>query len=142
MNQGILNKAMALAIAALLVLATPAYGQKPEDPFKGRLFAPNVILESRDELNLSKEQFQAIRTAVVETQGSIAEHEWDMREAYMGLMEELDKSPIDETTVLAHADTAMRAENQVKKQQMRLLIQLKNLLTDEQVRILEAKHGQ
>jgi hypothetical protein len=67
----------------------------------------------------------------------VAEHEWDMREAYQALMLELDKTPIDETRVLEHASVAMLAENEVKKKQMVMLVRLKNLLTAEQVRYLE-----
>ena len=56
-------------------------------------------------------------------------------------MEELDESPIDEDAVLEHADAALLAENQVKKHQMAMLVRLKNLLNEEQIAILEAKHG-
>jgi hypothetical protein len=109
-----------------------------EDVFKGKLFPPNVILEHQAELSLSKAQFTAIRAAVVEVQAGVAEHEWDMREAYQALMLELDKAPIDEDRVIAHADVALLAENQVKKKQMAMLVRLKNLLTAEQVSYLES----
>lgn len=109
-----------------------------EDVFKGKLFAPNLILEHQGELQLSKQQFTAIRKAVVEVQSGVAEHEWDMQEAYQALMAELDESPIDEGKVLQHADKALRAENQVKKKQMAMLVRLRNLLTVEQVDYLES----
>ena len=109
-----------------------------DDVFKGRLFPPNVILEHQTELGLSKAQFTAIREAVVEVQAGVAEHEWDMREAYQALMLELDKAPIDEDRVIAHAEVALQAENQVKKKQMAMLVRLKNLLTAEQVSYLES----
>lgn len=128
-------------LVALLLLAGAALsanGQGKDDVFKGKLFPPNIILENQAELGLSKEQFTKIRAAVVEVQASVAEHEWDMREAYLKLMQELDKSPIDEDRVLAHANTALLAENQVKKRQMTMLVRLKNLLTAEQVATLEA----
>jgi len=70
-------------------------------------------------------------------QSGIAEHEWDVREAYQNIMAELDKSPIDQDAVLEHVGAALRAENEVKKQQVAMLIKLKNLLTDEQVAYLE-----
>jgi hypothetical protein len=125
-----------LAVASLATgLAHAAEPQK--DVFKGKLFPPNVILEHQTALALSKAQFTDIRAAVVEVQGGVAEHEWDMREAYQALMLELDKTPIDETRVLEHASVAMLAENEVKKKQMVMLVRLKNLLTAEQVRYLE-----
>ena len=114
-----------------------AEGEK-EDPFKGKLFAPKVILEHRDELGLSKQQFTDIRKAVVDVQANVAEFEWDLAEAYESIMTELDRVPIDEAQVLAHVDAALRAENEVKKLQVAMLVKLRNLLTDEQIAYLES----
>jgi hypothetical protein len=130
-------------LVLLLVVASLGIGlvnaaEPQKDVFKGKLFPPNVILEHQTELELSKAQFTDIRAAVVEVQAGVAEHEWDMREAYQALMLELDKTPIDEARVLEHANMAMLAENEVKKKQMAMLVRLKNLLTAEQVRYLEA----
>ena len=126
-----------LAIASLGTGAALAAAPK-DDVFKGKLFPPNVILEHKAELGLSKEQFKAIRAAVVEVQSGVAEHEWDMQEAYQALMQELDEVPIDEDRVLELANMALLAENQVKKKQMAMLVRLKNLLTQEQVSYLES----
>jgi Spy/CpxP family protein refolding chaperone len=125
-----------LLVIAGLMMGTASAQEK--DVFKGKLFAPNVILEHREALQLSKDQFTAIRAAVVEVQSGVAEHEWDMQEAYQALMTELDQAPIDEDKVLEHANKALLAENQVKKKQMAMLVRLKNLLTAEQVSYLES----
>jgi len=129
-----------LAVASLGMGS--ALAEETKDVFRGKLFAPNIILENREALQLSKEQFTAIRAAVVEVQAGVAEHEWDMQEAYQALMLELDKSPIDEGSVLEYAGTALLAENQVKKKQMAMLVRLKNLLTAEQIDHLESVYGQ
>lgn len=112
-------------------------GVKP-DPFKGRLFAPDIILRNQAELNLTKDQYTAIKAAVVEVQSNVAEHEWDLREAYQKVLAALDDSPIDEKNVLENVNDALLAENQVKKQQVAMLIRLKNILNDEQVAYLES----
>ena len=136
---------MRKGILCLLAIASfgmgTAYAENPKDVFQGKLFAPNIILEHREQLQLSKEQFTAIRKAVVEVQAGVAEHEWDMQEAYQALMLELDKSPVDEESVLEHANKALLAENQVKKKQMAMLVRLKNLLTDDQVAYLESVYA-
>lgn len=134
MKKGLL---IILTIASLGIGA--ALAQVPKgDVFKGKLFAPNIIMEQQDALHLTKQQFTGIRAAVIEVQSGVAEHEWDMREAYQALMLELDQSPIDETAVLKHADIALSAENQVKKNQMTMLIRIKNLLNAEQIDYLES----
>ena len=134
MKKGLL---ILLALASLGASVAGAATPK-EDVFKGKLFAPNVILENQSELGLSKQQFTEVRRAVVEVQANVAEHEWDIAEAYQNIMDELDRSPIDEQQVLEHVGVALRAENEVKKLQVRMLIKLKNLLTDEQIQHLES----
>ena len=128
---------LVMALTCLVLGNATAAGPK-DDVFKGKLFPPNIILEHQTELGLSKAQFTAIREAVVDVQAGVAEHEWDMREAYQALMLELDKAPIDEDRVLELATKALLAENQVKKKQMGMLVRLKNLLTEEQVIYLES----
>ncbi len=134
MKKGIILTLVALVLACGVAQAE---GVK-EDVFKGKLFAPDIILEQQGALGRSKEQYTAIRAAVVEVQTGVAEHEWDMREAYQALMLELDKAPIDEAAVLNHANAALLAENQVKKKQIAMLVQLKNLLTEKQIRHLQS----
>ncbi len=141
MRNGHLIVKILVAAVAIFSLGTVVAADNKEDPFKGKLFAPNVILENQAELGLTKDQFTEIRATVVEVQGNVAEYEWDMREAYLKLMAELDESPISEDRVLEHAEVAMLAENQVKKHQMAMLVRLKNLLTAEQIAYLESKHG-
>ena len=132
---------MPLAGICLLLLTSVAAGQGQggqKDVFKGKLFPPNIILEHQDELGLSKEQFTAIRVAVVEVQSNVAGHEWDLREAYQRVLSGLDDSPIDEDMVLENVEAALLAENQVKKMQVAMLIKLRNLLTYEQVEYLQS----
>lgn len=131
-----------LAAVTMMLLVSGAWaqgmGQQDRDVFKGKLFPPNIILEHQDELGLSKDQFTAIRAAVVEVQSNVAEHEWDMREAYQQVMARLDDETIDEDAVLQNIDAVLRAENEVKKLQVQMLITLRNLLTDEQIEYLRS----
>jgi len=143
MRQGTRNSLTLLGIC-LVLFTTVATAQgigKQKDVFKDKLFAPNIILENQDELDLSKEQFTAIRAAVVEVQGNVAEHEWDLREAYMKVMADLDEVPVDEDKVMANVQAALLAENEVKKLQVAMLIRLRNLLTDEQMQYLQSLRG-
>ena len=137
-----MRKQMILGMLALLLSTSAATAAQPKaDVFKGKLFPPKIILQHQDGLELSKEQFTAIKAAVVEVQANVAEHEWDLREAYRNVLEELDKTPIDEARVMDFVDKALIAENNVKKEQVTMLIRLRNLLTDEQIAYLEAQQG-
>jgi hypothetical protein len=135
-----LRNGIAIIVCLMVCIGTAAgqdRGGRP-DPFKGRLFPPDIILKNQAELNLTKEQFTSIKAAVVEVQANVAEHEWDMREAYQKVLAALDEDPIDEDEVLENINNALLAENQVKKHQIRMLVRLKNLLNDEQIAYLES----
>ncbi len=134
-----MRKEILVLLAMMALGISNANAQTPkEDVFKGKLFAPNVILEQQEALNLTKDQYTEIRAAVVDVQTGVAEHEWDLRESYQALMLELDRSPIDEKAVMKHVNAALLAENQVKKKQVAMLVKLKNLLTAEQIDYLES----
>lgn len=135
------NPLRSVAVLLLLLLASFAAAQgqgQQKDVFKGKLFAPNIILEHQDRLGLSKEQFTAIRAAVVEVQSNVAEHEWDLNEAYQRVLRSLDEYPVDEGEVMKNVEAALLAENEVKKLQVAMLIKLRNLLTDEQMEYLRS----
>jgi len=137
-----MKKALLIALlTSCLSLGAVVAAQPKADVFKGKLFPPNVILQHQDQLGLSKEQFTAIKAAVIDVQANVAEYEWDMREAYLGIMSALDESPVDEGKVMTLVNTVLLAENEVKKEQMTMLIRLRNLLTGEQVTYLESQHG-
>jgi hypothetical protein len=61
-----------------------------------------------------------------------------MREAYQNITDVLDEVPIDEDAVMQNVDAALRAENEVKKLQVSMLIKLRTLLTDEQTAYLQS----
>jgi Spy/CpxP family protein refolding chaperone len=128
-------------ILGFLLFAGPAIAQGPggdKDVFQGKLFAPNIILEHQDELQLTKEQFTQIRAAVVAVQANVAEHEWDLREAYQRVLADLDEDPVNADAVLEHVQAALAAENEVKKLQVAMLVELRNLLTEKQVAYLRS----
>jgi hypothetical protein len=130
-------------IGLLLAIAGgPAQAQKGGgDVFKGKLFPPNIVLEHKDELGLTKAQFTAIRAAVVKVQANVAEHEWDLGVAYQEVMAELDNTPVDGGKVLEHIEAVLAAENEVKKLQVAMLVELRNLLTEEQMDYLRDVKG-
>ena len=133
------NMTRLMVVLALLVSGAAGAAGEKGDVFKGKLFPPNVILEHQAELQLTKEQFTAIKQAVVQVQADVAEHEWDVREAYQSIMQQLDNDPIDTDATLVQVQKALLAENEVKKLQMSMLIKLRNLLTEEQVAYLKSQ---
>lgn len=121
-----------------LLLAVSVNANETRDIFRGKLFPPNVVLEYREELALTKAQYTEIREAVVAVQAEVAGHEWDMQEAYSRVLNLLDQRPLDEALVTREVTAVLQAENKVKLAQMTMLVKIRNLLNDEQVAFLEA----
>jgi Spy/CpxP family protein refolding chaperone len=129
----------ALVLMSSISLSALSQQSTEQDPFNGRLFAPNIVLENQNDLELTDSQLQQIRELVISTQTTVTEHQWDMREAYREVMTELDQTTIDEAAVAERIQLVLETENKVKLAQMSMLIRLRNLLTEEQVALLRER---
>jgi Spy/CpxP family protein refolding chaperone len=130
-------------LALLATLPLTAFAEeKGDDPFNGRLFAPELIMANRNAIGLTSEQNKRIGELVVAVQQAVAGRTWEMQSAYFDLMEVLDESVVDEDRAIALAKQAVDSETEIKLEQMRLLIRLRNLLTPEQVAVLQAKRAE
>ncbi|NJN51522.1 MAG: hypothetical protein HC809_06835 [Gammaproteobacteria bacterium] len=128
----------AIAVAAAMLCVTPAFAAEP-DPFGGRLLPIEVVMAFRKEIDLSKAQSDQIGALVVDLQQGIAGKQWAMQSTYFELIEALDAAPVDESRTLALVKRAVDTENEIKLEQVRMLIRLRNLLTEPQVQFLRQR---
>ncbi len=131
-----------LLVALFTFTPVPAFAEEEEDPFDGRLLSLELIMAHRNEIGLTKAQNKEIGELVVAVQQAVAGKSWGMQSAYFELMEVLDEPQIDEDRAIALARQAVDTENEIKLEQMRLLIRLRNLLTPEQVAVLQVKRAE
>ena len=132
---------MKLIVSVAIVLAglyQPVYAEEP-DPFKGRLLPLELVMSFRKDIDLTKQQNKDIGALVVDLQKSVAEKQWQMQAAYFDLIEELDEETIDEARTLELVDTAIGTENEIKLEQIRFLIRIRNLLDETQIAYLRQK---
>lgn len=136
--------AMLALIASSVMLIGPVTAAAAEeaDPFDGRLLSVELIMAHRTDIGLTKAQNKKIGELVVGVQQAVAGYQWEMQSAYFELIEVLDNTAIDEDRAIALARKAVETENEIKLEQMRLLIRLRNLLTAEQVEILQARRAE
>jgi Spy/CpxP family protein refolding chaperone len=111
----------------------------PDDPFGNRLLPVELIMAFRKQIDLTPEQNKHIGELVVALQTSVASKQWDMQSAYFELIEVLDQPTVDEARATALAKRAIDTENEIKVEQLRLLIRLRNLLSAEQITYLRAR---
>ena len=118
---------------ALMLILVPTIAFAEEDPFDGRLIPVELIMEQRKAVGISREQHSQIGKLVVEVQKSVAEKQWQLQEAYFGLLAALDEETIDEKTAVDLAARAVGIENEIKVEQVRLLVRVRNLLDSQQI---------
>lgn len=122
-----------IVFAALLLAPVLAVGKDHEDPIRKLLYPPELIMEHRDELDLDADQEAAIRDQLKQTQAAVFDLRWQMREESQRLAELLRARPIDETAVLAQAETVMGLEQEIKRTHLAMLVRFKNLMSDQQL---------
>jgi Spy/CpxP family protein refolding chaperone len=104
----------------------------PSDPIADNLFAPDLVLQQQRAIGLTAEQRDFIQNTTEKTQPRIQETEQRVREEVQKLAALIAKDLVDETAVLAQADSVTSAERELRRRQLGLLVSIKNKLTPEQ----------
>jgi Spy/CpxP family protein refolding chaperone len=124
-----------MLLLVLVSCAAASWGQAPEpstDPIAGALFPPELVMQHREEINLSEAQSKAIKDEIQKAQAKFLDMQWDMQSVTEKLVLLLKARPVDEGAVLAQLDKVLDRERQIKKTQISLLVRIKNVLTDGQ----------
>jgi len=110
--------------------------QTPADPIAQELFAPELVMQYHQEINLNEGQSRAIRDEIQRAQAKFV----DMQSETEKLVLLLKARPADEGAVLAQMDKVLDRERTIKKTQMSLLLRIRNLLTDvQQSKLMELR---
>lgn len=136
-----LARPLAAACLALLLTAGQASGQqpaRPEDQIGQLLFAPELVMQHQQRIGLRPAQRTAITSAIQEVQSQVIDVQWRMQEEMQKLVELLRNTPVNESAALVQVDRLFAAERDIKRAQLRLLIQIKNTLTKDQQDALQA----
>ena len=142
MNLHIVRVAL-LCLAATLAAPLHAADQPDKDEWlKGRLFGPELVLKHQGKLKLTEKQRDAIGAELKRVQAQAAESDWTLMSEASGLQELIDQHPVDSKAVMTSVDRIFTAENRKKRLYVEMLVNIKNLLTDEQVAYLKSVSDQ
>lgn len=137
--------AAASLLLAALALAAPGHAAEPgnkDDWIKGRLFGPEQILAHQSKLKLTDKQREKVGVELKKVQAQAAEVDWLLMNEASQLQELIEQHPVDVKAVLARIDHVFEAENRKKRLFMEMLINIKNMLTDEQIAYLKQVSAQ
>lgn len=130
---------MALLIGAVAnAEATPA---GTTDDIAQNLFAPDLVFKYREVIGLDEMQSKSVKDLVQRAQSRFLDLQWDMQAEAGKLVQLLRLPRVDEAAALAQVDKVLAMEREVKRAQVSLMIEIKNLLTPAQQQKLSDLRG-
>lgn len=123
-----------LCICAIFLLAVGvSRAQQPgEDPLGQSFFPPELVIQHQEAIGLSPEQKDAFKTEIRQAQLKFTELQWKLQDEMEKMLSLVKQTHPDEQQVLAQLDKVLSAEREVKREQITLLVRIKNKLTPEQ----------
>ena len=123
-----------LCICAVFLLATgAARAQQPDQDLIGQsFFAPELVIQHQEAIGLSAEQKEYLKTEIRQAQLKFTELQWKLQDEMERLVSLVKQQRVDEQQVLAQLEKVLVAEREIKREQVTLLVRIKNKLTPEQ----------
>src|SRR6266852_6105371 len=119
--------------AAFLFAAGAARAQQPDqDPIGQSFFAPELVIQHQEAIGLSAEQKEYFKTEIRQAQLKFTELQWKLQDEMEKLVGLARQPRVDEQQALAQLEKVLTAEREIKKQQVTLLVRIKNKLSPEQ----------
>lgn len=120
------------ALWALLTAGMAGAQQAGQDAVGQNFFAPELVMENQEAIGLNAEQRESLKTEIRQAQLKFTEYQWKLQDE-VEKMQALVKQPhVDEQQTLAQLERVLAAEREIKRQQISLLVRIKNKLTPEQ----------
>ncbi len=135
-------RARILCLCAVFLLATGvARAQQPDqDPIGQSFFAPELVIQHQEAIGLSAEQKEYLKTEIRQAQLKFTELQWKLQDEMEKLVTLVKQPRVDEQQVLAQLERLLAAEREIKREQVTLLVRIKNKLTaDQQGKLLEMR---
>ena len=128
MRTGVLCICAAFLFAAGAIRAQ----QSDQDPIGQSFFAPELVIQHQEAIGLSPEQKDYFKTEIRQAQLKFTELQWKLQDEMEKLISLVKQPHVDEQQVLAQLEKVLAAEREIKREQVTLLVRIKNKLTAEQ----------
>jgi Spy/CpxP family protein refolding chaperone len=107
-------------------------GMSTDDPFGKHFFDPDLIMSHQQAIGLTEAQRLSIATAMLAAQTKMVTTKMKISGEVERMQTLIDAPVVDEAAVLEEVDRVLAFEREIKREQLKLMIRLKNLLTQPQ----------
>ena len=112
----------------------------PSDPIGDNLFPPELIMKCADQIGLTDEQKDSIKSQMEKAQAGFKDSQQQLEQEVQAMGALLKEDHPDTDKALGQLDKVLAAEREIKRLQITLLIALKNQLTpDQQAQLAEVR---
>jgi Spy/CpxP family protein refolding chaperone len=116
-----------------MLLAGIARAQQPDpDPIGQSFFAPELVMQNQEAIGLSGDQKEYLKKEIRQAQLKFTELQWKLQDEMEKLVTMVKQPRVDEQQASTQLDKVLAAEREIKKEQVTLLVRIKNKLTPEQ----------
>jgi Spy/CpxP family protein refolding chaperone len=131
-----------LSVSLADAQTTPvAKAQSGPDPFAGSFFAPELVIQNQVAIGLSDDQRAYLRNEIRQAQSKFTDLQWKLQDEVEKMVALVKLPHPDEQKVLAQLENVLSAEHEIKKQQVTLMVRIKDKLTPEQQAKLDDLRG-
>ena len=106
------------------------------------LFPPDIIMRHQQTLGITQEQRGKMLKLVRSFQDEVAELQWNLQNEQQIMRKSLAAKDVDAQEALPQVERVLQMESEFKLAHFRLLIAIKNELTDEQIRMIRERMRQ
>ena len=128
------RRILCICIMCMFVATGPirAQQQPDQDPMGQNFFAPELVIQHQEAIGLSAEQRDYFKAEIRQAQLKFTELQWKLQDEMEKLVSLVKQPRVDEQQALTQLERVLAAEREIKKEQVTLLVRIKNKLTPEQ----------
>ena len=109
-----------------------------KDPFKAYFYPPELIMQYKNKIGLTEAQEDELRKTMDLATKQFNDLNWELKSATQGLMDIIAATKVDLAEAEAQLAKVLTLEEQVKTLQLRVMVTVKNQLTESQQQQLDS----
>ncbi len=100
------------------------------------LYPPDLIMRHQQRLGITDDQRDEMLKQVRAFQDDVADLQWNLQNEQQMLRQTLTQNRIDQEAAMPQVEQVLQTESEFKRAHFRLLIAIKNALTEEQISMI------
>ena len=117
---------------ATLGLSRSFSAESTRDPLQDVFIPPELLMQHKEDLGLSEPQIDAIKSGLEKLRPQIEEKQQALQQRVQTAQELLSADKINEARVMAQFGSILELENEMKKLQFNLMLQIRKTLSADQ----------